>query len=67
MTGVLEMALAEDALDNTSFIVDAETAMVSVVGRGRFMTGKGWDETFIYRFRGEGGRGRGVWRFERIR
>jgi hypothetical protein len=53
MTDVLEMALPGDAFDENAFIVDAETGLVSVVGKGRFTsrkTGNGWDEKFIYRF-----------------
>jgi hypothetical protein len=55
MTDVLEMSLSDDAFPaaDEGFIVDAETEMVSVVGKGRFTsrkTGKGWDEHFIYRF-----------------
>jgi hypothetical protein len=53
MTDVLEMSLPADAFDNDAFIVDAETGLVSVVGKGRFTgrkTGKGWNEVFIYRF-----------------
>jgi hypothetical protein len=65
MTDVLEMALPEDAFDEKAFIVDAETGLVSVVGKGRFTsrkTGKGWDEKFIYRFSEFDGEGKfGHW------
>ena len=51
---ILEMDLAKDAFpEPKGFIVDGESGMVSVVGKGRFTsrkTGKGWDEQFIYRF-----------------
>ncbi|KAF2705396.1 hypothetical protein K504DRAFT_494283 [Pleomassaria siparia CBS 279.74] len=51
---VLDMQLPADAFPpKEGFIVDAEAGMVSVVGRGRFVskkTGKGWDEEFVYRF-----------------
>lgn len=54
LSEVLEMSLPEDAFpDEGGFIVDAESGMVSVVGKGRFTskkTGKGWKEKFIYRF-----------------
>jgi hypothetical protein len=54
LSEVLEMRLASDAFPpEKGFIVDAEADMVSVVGKGRFIskkTGKGWDEHFIYRF-----------------
>lgn len=54
MTGALEMSLDQDAFPGKEgFIVDAEVAMASVVGKGTFKskkTGKGWDEQFIYRF-----------------
>jgi hypothetical protein len=63
---VLEMMLPEDAFPLTDgFIVDAETNMVSVVGKGTFKskkTRKGWDEEFIYRFSGFDEEGRiGHW------
>ena len=66
MTSVLDMSLPEDAFPGKDgFIVDAEAGMVSVVGKGRFTskkTGKGWDETFIYRFSGFDAEGRiGHW------
>jgi hypothetical protein len=65
MTDVLEMALSEDAFDEKAFVVDAETGLVSVVGKGRFTsrkTGKGWDEKFIYRFSEFDGEGKfGYW------
>jgi len=65
LAGVLDMALAGDAFDDGAFIVDADAGMVSVVGKGRFTsrkTGKGWDETFVYRFSGFDGEGRiGHW------
>jgi hypothetical protein len=51
MTDVLEMALPEDAFDEKAFIVNAETGLVSVVGKGRFTakkTGKGKGKEFIY-------------------
>lgn len=58
----LEMQLAADAFPGPEgFIVDAEAGMVSVVGKGRFVsrrTGKGWDEQFVYRFGGFDGEGR---------
>lgn len=53
------MNLPSDAFPSKEggFIVDDEAdggnGMVSVVGKGRFVskkTGKGWDEKFIYRF-----------------
>lgn len=51
--GVLKMQLPEDAVPGPGgFIVDAESGMVSVVGKGYFeskKTGKGWHEQFIYR------------------
>jgi hypothetical protein len=55
MTDVLEMSLSSDAFPEAGegFIVDAETGLVSVVGKGRFTskkTRKGWNEQFIYRF-----------------
>jgi hypothetical protein len=55
MTDVLSMDLSSDAFPaaDLGFIVDAEVGMVSVVGKGRFTskkTGKGWAETFVYRF-----------------
>lgn len=63
---VLEMQLPADAFPGPEgFVVDAEAGMVSVVGKGRFVsrkTGKGWDEEFIYRFSGFDGLGRiGHW------
>jgi hypothetical protein len=65
MTDVLEMALPGDAFDENAFIVDAETGLVSVVGKGRFTsrkTGNGWDEKFIYRFSEFDGEGKfGYW------
>ncbi|KAL6711922.1 hypothetical protein ACN47E_002965 [Coniothyrium glycines] len=54
MTSTLTMNLMDDSMPGKEgFIVDAETGMVSVVGKGRFSskkTGKDWDEQFIYRF-----------------
>ncbi|KAF1975120.1 hypothetical protein BU23DRAFT_552542 [Bimuria novae-zelandiae CBS 107.79] len=56
LSGVLEMHLPDDAFPGPAgFIVDAEAGMVSVVGKGHFVstkTGKGWDEQFIYRLSG---------------
>jgi hypothetical protein len=65
LNSVLEMSLPADAFPGPEgFIVDAETGMVSVVGKGRFTskkTGKGWDEEFMYRFSGFDGEGRIGW------
>ncbi|KAF2679283.1 hypothetical protein K458DRAFT_314614 [Lentithecium fluviatile CBS 122367] len=66
LSDVLEMQLPADAFPGLEgFIVDAEADMVSVVGKGRFVsrkTGTGWDEQFIYRFGGFDGEGRvGRW------
>jgi hypothetical protein len=67
MTDVLEMSLPDDAFPKADegFIVDAESGMVSVVGKGRFTskkTGKGWNEQFIYRFSEFNGEGKfGHW------
>lgn len=54
MTEALDMSLDKNSFPGKEdFIVDAESGMASVVGKGRFTskkTGKGWDEQFIYRF-----------------
>lgn len=54
MTETLSMSLDKDAFpDAKAFSVDAESGVVSVVGKGHFSsqkTGKGWDEQFIHRF-----------------
>jgi hypothetical protein len=57
LSDVLEMQLPSDAFPaaDEGFVVDATSDMVSVAGKGRFVskaTGKGWDEQFIYRFSG---------------
>lgn len=64
--GVLAMQLPADAFPGPEgLIVDAEAGMVSVVGKGHFKsvkTGKGWDETFIWRLSGFDEEGRiGHW------
>ncbi|KAF2253590.1 hypothetical protein BU26DRAFT_515917 [Trematosphaeria pertusa] len=65
LSATLEMQLPADAFPGPEgFIVDAEAGMVSVVGKGRFMskkTGRGWEETFVYRFSGFDGEGRIGW------
>lgn len=62
---VLEMQLPKDAFPGAEgYIVDAEAGMVSVVGKGRFVskkTGKGWNEEFIYRFSDFDEQGRFGW------
>ena len=54
LSETLEMSLSRDSFPNAKdFSVDAESGIVSVVGKGHFSskkTGKGWDEQFIHRF-----------------
>ena len=54
LSETLEMSLSKDSFPGAKdFSVDAESGIVSVVGKGHFSskkTGKGWDEQFIHRF-----------------